>query len=59
MSSPDDQYKTLGLPPGARNKMLREIEREKQLAAQQAAGRAAEPAPPAEPRSPATPARVP
>lgn len=59
MSAPDDQYKTLGLPPGARNKLLREIEREKQLAAQQAAGQAPEPAPPAEPRSPAPPARPP
>ncbi|APW62199.1 FHA domain-containing protein [Paludisphaera borealis] len=59
MSSPDDENKTLGLPPGARNKMLREIEREKQAAAQRAAGQTAGPGAPAEPRPPAPPSRPP
>jgi pSer/pThr/pTyr-binding forkhead associated (FHA) protein len=59
MSSPDDENKTLGLPPGARNKLLQEIEREKQLAAQRAAGQTAGPGSPAAPRPPASPSRPP
>jgi pSer/pThr/pTyr-binding forkhead associated (FHA) protein len=63
MSSPDDDNKTLGLPPGARSKMLQEIEREKQAAArraaQQAGGRDIPPPPPAAPPAPPSAQRRP